>query len=115
MNKVLISGLAGLISVGLMGCSSLPELPNTWTLNTTTKSQNYSYCASESCPPITKLTNQVYEPLEPDEPIIVTTAVAEPIKITNTKRSKPKLRKHKKRHVRRKKSLSQPKQCIQWS
>lgn len=113
MNKVLISGLAGLISVGLMGCSSLPELPNTWTLNTTTKSQNYSYCVSESCPPVTKLTNQVYEPLEPDEPIIVTTAVVEPIKITNTKRSKPKLRKHKKRHVRRKNT--QPKQCIQWS
>lgn len=97
----------------MFGCSNTPKLPNTWALKTTPKSQNYYYC--ESCPQPTKLTNQVYQPLEPDNPVVIVkpVAVAEPLKITNNKRrhNQP----HKKTKHRRKKVQSKPKQCVQWS
>ena len=116
--KALTLSLFGLSSAMIFGCSSAPQLPNTWTLKTTPKSQNYFYC--ESCPQPTKLTNQVYQPLEPDEPVIITEPIAsaEPLKITNNQR-KPltkSQRSHKKHHKsKHSRKPVQPKQCIQWS
>ena len=99
----------------MFGCTSAPQLPNTWTLKTTPKSQNYFYC--ESCPQPTKLTNQVYQPLEPDSPIFVAKPVAEPVQIINNPRSQKNENKERRHHKKAKfKSKPvQPKQCIQWS
>ena len=113
MNKILTFGLSGLISIGILGCSSAPKLPNTWTLNTTSKSQSYNYC--ESCPIPTKLTKGNYKPLEPDEPIIIAQPIAKSITITtNKKRRVHRPVKHKQTH-KQKIIKSNPKQCIQWS
>ena len=101
--------------VVITGCSSnAPDLPNSWRLGTTSKSQNYYYC--ESCPAPTKLINQVYQPLEPDEPIIAVKPVAEPIQITNNKRSKKHhYRKKSKYKIHKPVKSKKPKQCIEWS
>lgn len=104
--------------VVITGCSSAPALPETWKLGTTSKSQNYYYC--ESCPQPTKLTNQVYQPLEPDEPLVVVKPVAEPtpvtkapvIKITKTPKRRYITKKH---NHKRKQTQVQTKQCIKWS
>ena len=104
--------LSSLLFVGvfLCGCTSAPPLPDTWSLNTTPKTQNYFYCAS--CPKPSKLVHQVYQPLEPDTPVIVAKPVAEPVKVVNHLRSRKKV--HKKR-IKHKKVQYKPKQCIQWS
>ena len=104
--------LAILPLILITGCSSNPPtLPDTWKLETTSKSQNYYYC--ESCPPPTKLANQVYQPLEPDEPIVAVKPVVEPAPVikNNTKR-RHKIKKHKRKH---KQAQVQTKQCIKWS
>lgn len=100
-----------LLMVIITSCSSAPVLPDTWKLGTATKSQNYYYC--ESCPEPTKLTNQVYQPLEPDEPLVVVKPVADPtsvIKINNISKRKHKVKTHKHKHAQ-----VQTKQCIKWS
>ena len=103
--------LALLPLILVTGCSSNPpDLPTSWKLATTSKTQNYYYC--ESCPLPTKLTNQVYQPLEPDEPIVAVKPVVEPapvIKIKNTAK-----RRHKVKH-KHKQTQIQNKQCIKWS
>jgi hypothetical protein len=109
--------LLGFGSAVISGCSSSPTLPSQWTLKTTSKTQNYYYC--ESCPQASKLTNQVYQPLEPDTPVVAVAPVAlaetpiKPIKITKPQRSHPQA--HQKFRHRHKRVQSKPKQCIQWS
>lgn len=101
-------------AVALVGCSSVPELPNFWGLNTTPKTQNYVFC--ESCPTPTKLVHQVYQPLEPDEPIVAEKPVIQPIAMPIQRKSYQKVRNHKARHAKKyKKVQSKPKQCIKWS
>ncbi len=83
----------GILAMLLWGCSSTTTtLPDTWSLKTASKSQNYYYC--ESCPAPTKLVNQVYVPLEPDEPVIMAKPVIEPKPVV-TKRSYKKAKRHK--------------------
>lgn len=109
MKKIILNTL---LLVVLFGCSSTSNLPKTIKLGTTSKSQNYIYC--ESCPAPTKLDNQVYQPLEPDEPILDKAPIIAPIIITNHHRSTVKRKKHKKHH-KKPKSKPQPKQCLEWS
>lgn len=101
----------GTLILALVGCSTVPDLPNTMKLGTASKSQNYYYC--ESCPAPTKLDNQVYQPLEPDEPILDKAPIITPIIVTNT-RSTVKHKKHKKHH-KKVKPKQKPKQCLEWS
>ncbi len=99
-------------------CSSLPELQNPSTLNTKSESQSYYYC--EHCPEITKLDNQIYQALEPDEPIIESKPIIESLPAITVKRSKQHVKLTKpKSHYRKKyhksKQFRHKRQCIQWS
>ena len=106
MKKLVCSSLV----LFLYGCSSAPNLPDPWVLGTVVKEQNYFYC--ESCPRATKLSKQIYQPLEPDESTVAILPIVEsvPLSIMNKKRRVNKY----KRHKYHKKVTNKSKQCIQW-
>lgn len=94
------------------GCSSVPNLPDSYKLGTTKQgTASYYYC--ESCPAPTKLSKQVYKPLEPDEPVIVNHPVATPevVKVNHHK----KRRKIKHKPIKKPTKKSKPSQCLVWS
>ena len=93
MNRVVV-----LLLMGLTGCCIVAK-SHSPVLGTKAMGQQYYYCAS--CPVPTKLTNQVYQPLEPDIPIEVSPPIIQ-----------PKYVKHK--AIRHKRKVAKPKQCIQW-
>lgn len=115
MKRLICNFLMGFIVEIFGGCSSAPNLPKQWVLNTTSKTQNYFYC--ESCPTSTKLTKQEYRILEPDEPIIIKKPIIEPTQPTlNTTRRKGAAKNNSKtRNKKRKHKPHNQKQCIQWS
>lgn len=114
MNKTSVLLLTAL-GVVFSACSSLPKLQTPPVLKTEYQDPTYKYCYAESCVKATKLSKEQYQPLEPDEPLIVP-LVEEP-KVEKKPVTKPKKQRRtyqKKRITKPKKKISHTPQCVMW-
>lgn len=106
-NKLILLSLFGIFT--LSACSNLPELPKTKSMSAEATAQQYYYC--ESCAKATPLTKEIYQPLEPDVPVVTVEPLVKPVVI-------PAKHIHKRHHKRKHKKRvhhHKPNQCIQWS
>lgn len=99
--------LSVFILLVLYGCSTLPELQTSPTLNTTVESQSYYYCTH--CKEVSQLEKQVANALEPDEPLIESKQVIESSPLILERSIKPSKKTKLKRKIKHKQ------QCIRWS